>query len=416
MFSFIRNLFKQPEPDTSSLNLSDLKEFFNQQSRDYTKDLNENIEKLKGKIALEIHNTRQNLKVLKNAELRNQNVPIKARQFLDGNRESYVRTVNNLIENISLGNSYDSLFSFSIDFDQKLEDFAKSTTKPYKILQEFLAHESREIALNIKNLDSFSKELKKAIEEKNLGKLKKLKDNILSIDSIKERKNSLLKELAEKQKLKKEKLELKEKLVNLHEEIKSSNEYTDMLSLKELKKRTAIQLDNIESNLFHSFSVINAALRKYARITLKDVDLLENYIDDPVNMLLKDEDLNILELLEGTRKNILNNSIELKDKKKDKTLDEINKLNEEFFKSFKASYSNTKQKMAELDEKISNNNSKAKLAELNEKLENVILSLQNLDGAISSLEQESKKINIENMKIELENQIKDVFGLGISIH
>ena len=159
MFNFLKKFFTKKEIETIKLELKDLKSFFDEKHKEVEKELNSKIAEIRGKIAEEITKTRNNLETLKKAELRNENIPVRAKQFMKGNREAYIRIVNNLVDSINIEDDYNSILKFCDNFNETLLHFTKSTTKAYQVLQEFFANESREIALNIKQFDSLIKRL-----------------------------------------------------------------------------------------------------------------------------------------------------------------------------------------------------------------------------------------------------------------
>ncbi|MFH1641297.1 MAG: hypothetical protein ABIC04_00180 [Nanoarchaeota archaeon] len=415
MFNLFKKFFRNEEPAIQNLELNDLKPFFNEKSKEFTKDLNTKILEIKHSISLEVSKTKSNLEILRNAELRNKNVPVKALQFLDGNKESYIKLVNALLDQIIIENEYDKIQSFCTDFSDKLAQLAKSSGKAYHVLQEFLANESRDIALNIKNLDNMVKNLKKMVDDPILDKIKQLKENILSIKRKTEHKKELAAELEQTSLKLSDTQKLIDNLSRLRNELKDSNEYNELISLIELKKKSLSELDSYKNKVFHSFSVINASLKKYARITIKDTDLLNLYIEDPVEAIIGDKELGIMDLLDGTRKSIVSNGIELKDKKRDKTLQELNSLTKEFFSNFKARYSEIINKIKALKEKIKANDTKEKIEELDVKIETSTQDLNKTKSYLEYLQAELAKIDFDKIKKDLEKKILEIFNVKVLI-
>ena len=128
MFNILRKFFSERESELLQLQLDQLPSFINDKSNEINKDLNQHIADIRTKISSEIGKTKMNLNVLKNAELRNKNIPIRARQFMDGNREAYIRAVNTIIDQIVIDDDYNKVLKFIADFDEKLKTFVKSTS------------------------------------------------------------------------------------------------------------------------------------------------------------------------------------------------------------------------------------------------------------------------------------------------
>ncbi len=412
MFEFIKKLFQSEEIEVKSVSFDKIKDFFNEKAKDITQDLDAAIKGTKEKIELELYRTKNNIEALKKAELRNPNVPMKAKQFLHGNKDAYIKAVNLLIEKIE--SNINNLQSLSQNFD--LDKFAKSTSKAYQVLQEFHANESRDIAINIKNLESNIKSIKKSAEERKLDQIKELREMIVSSESKKNDKAALKKERSEKTAEKHETIAKIENLNRLISDLKESNEYQEYLSLVALRKKSINELDRLKDSVLQSFSIINTGLRKYERITTKDTMLLEDYIKDPIEALTKDIPLKILDLLEGARKSIINNTIDLKDKKKDKTLQEIEKLTKEFFTKFNQEKSILRNKIKDFELRVKKNNSKNKSEELYQKVEDSEDLLKNIENKIEFLSKEIEKIDLDKLKKEIEKKIRKAFDISVSIH
>src|SRR3989338_812786 len=399
MLNFLKKLFKnEPEQTATILKVDELKEFFNTKSKSLTEELNVKIKDLKEKVAREVEKTRENLINLKKAELRNPNIPVRARQIMDGNRESYIRAVSKLINEVEIANSYDAIALFCLTFEQTLHQFAQSTAKAYQVLQEFFAHESMEVALNIKEIDSLIKELGTFVRANKLDGLRSLKDAIIELQNDREYRITLVKKINELDGEMDKARSLISNLTNIQEELHSSNEYTELLSLEEMRRKLIKNIEDEKAKINHSFSVIGAALKKYSRITLKDSDLLDSYVLDPVPSLMRDEQLVIVGLLEGTAKSIHNASIDLKDKKRERILEELQQLDHAFLRGYRRNLKELVKKIKDLDERIQTNHSKAKLDDLAEKIDSSKQKAAKLDEEITFSDKELHKIDVESKK------------------
>lgn len=415
MLNFLKKFFGKKEIEVIKLELKDLKHFFDEKSEKITKELDLKIKETKGKIDNEIGKTRENLDILKKSELRNEKIPLKARQFMDGNRESYIKSVRGLINRISIEEDYEKIGGFCEDFKERLAEFTKSSIKAYRILQEFFANEARDIALNIKNIDLLIKELRLTLKKEKISEIKQLGNEISSIEKKENEKLNLKNRLNELEDEKKRNIDSKKHLEELYKRLKQGDEYKELLILNELNKKSLNNLGELKNNVFHSFSIINTSLKKYFRITVKDVVLLKKYIEYPVLSLVNDDELKILEFLEGTKKNKLNKTIELKERKKNKTLEEIAKLDKKFFVDFKKKYQEIQEKLEDLEKRTKGNKSNEKLENINQKLEDNDKDFKKIESSISHLKSEIEKIDFDKIKKRFEKEIKDVFDEKVSI-
>jgi len=415
MFHFIKKFFKEPEKEQNQVKLSELQDWFNKNSKPIHEMLNKELKEIKEAIALEIKKTNDNLEKLKNAKLMNPNISIREKQFMEGNRDSYIRSVNVLLNAISLEEDHDSILKFSDFFNEKLTQFAKTTAKAYQILQEFFGNETKEIAINIRKLDSMIKQVKQAVISKDMDKIAAIKEEIKNIDKKKFHKIELNKELKQKTKQQENIVNHKNELEKKIQEIKKSEEHDQHRALSELKRKYLDKIEDSNQLITHSFANIDAALKKYERIAFRDFDLISDYRKDPVRTLIKDTQFKIMEILDQTRKNIISGLIELKDTKKERTLKEIEKLTQDYFQDFLAGIGDIKKKMDDVDEQLRLNKSSENLKKLNEDLNRLNYDLEKVSTNVSYLNQEIRNIDFEKIKEKLQKEIKETLKMEVVI-
>jgi len=415
MFNFIKKFFKEPEKEQHELKQSELQDWFNKNSKPIFEQLNQNIKELKEKINLETKNTNQSLDKLKDAKLMNPNITIREKQFMEGNRDSYIRSVNVLINAIHIEDDPDSILKFSDFFNEKLTQFAKSTSKAYQILQQFFGNESNGIALNIRNLDALIKELKQKVISQDIGKINSLKKEIQDLDKKKFHKIELNKELKQKTKQQENLVNHKNDLEKKIQGIKNSEEYNQHRALQELNRKYLDKIDDSNKLITHSFAVIDAALKKYERVAFRDFDLISEYRKEPIKTLIKDTQFKIMEILDQTRKNIIGGTIELKETKKERILKEIEKLTQDYFEDFLSGIGDIKKKMDDVDEQLKSNKSSENLKKLEEDLNKFNHDLEKLNSHIDYLKQEINKIDFDKIKEKLKQEIKEILNLEIVI-
>ena len=192
MLKFLKSIFTKKEIKKEEIALNELENWFNQESKIIFNDLDEKIGEIKSKINQEIKKCIENLEILENTELKNPNIPIRAKQAMEGNREAYIKRINIFLNNSYLNKTnYDEIIDFCNNFSNELNIVAKSTLKSYQILKEFLANESSNVAMNIKNLDNNIKELKNLIINSDLKDIEKIKSGIFDIKPKLNKKNNL---------------------------------------------------------------------------------------------------------------------------------------------------------------------------------------------------------------------------------
>ena len=421
MFEFIKKLFAKEEvlQEEESIKLAELGEWFNAKAEAVHNSLNDNISLVKGKIKDEMGKAKTNLSTLKDAELKNPNIPLRAKQMMEGNRTSYVKIISNFLDNVweevKDEKSYEKLLSFSNNFDHSLDILGKSTTRSYHVIKEFFANEATNVAINIKNVDGLFKELKSAIEDSNISQVDAIKKDIEGIKNKINQKINLEEQLKNKEgeigKLEGE----REVVLKEATDVKNSEEYLSFNKLKEEREKAERDVRLNKEDVFSSFSVVDKALKKYLRVAFEDEKLLSRYIERPISTLLDDEELKIIKILESLEKNLVQDKIELDEKKKNKTLAEIKKMDKEFFNGFLGRYTELNEKLKNIEDRIDKSEVKNKYKELNERLNKADVNLEKTKSIIGILKKGMEKINIEKIKVRLEEGISKAIKVKISI-
>ncbi|MBW2980805.1 hypothetical protein KY360_05305 [Candidatus Woesearchaeota archaeon] len=408
---FIKSIFKEEtkeeiKPETVSIN--ELPNWVYNKSESISSELNDKLNLIKNKIKQEIESTKDNLKKLASAELRNPNITLREKQFMQGNREAYTRRVNIFVDRIVLPNSPKEILSHCTSFDKELQSFGKSTARPYHILQEFFGNESREVALNIKNLDKHMKELRETIKTAGLDRVEKIKEAIEHLVRTIAQKKQYDSEVKQAQKNIEDLKNSKDESEAEIKKFKESNEFLDYEKLKNEKEKAAANLEEHKKQLLHSFAVLERALKKFQRIAFEDEKLIESYIQNPVAALEQDNELRIIGILNKLEHNARNDKLDLKDKKKDKTIAEIRELSKDFFISFLDKYAELKNKFDEINNQLHNNKAEEKLMESNKKIEKIKSDIETKNKDIAYSKQELEKIDISKLKSSLEKEIKNL--------
>ena len=97
MFKFLKNLFTEKKKiEIESVKLDDLNNWFQNKAKLANDSLNLQINSIIERLKQETNDTKENLKLLKEATLKNPNIPQKAIHMMEGNREAYIKKVKNL--------------------------------------------------------------------------------------------------------------------------------------------------------------------------------------------------------------------------------------------------------------------------------------------------------------------------------
>jgi hypothetical protein len=394
---------------SQEISLAKLNEWLRLHTKDRLEILNASIKEIFGQIEETIQNLEQSITLLQNAEITDADkIQPKVKSIVIGHRQNYIRRLTQLINAIKQPAEINHLtaLEFYEKTQQELDNFSQETTKSYYAAQHLFHKQIDEIAKLIKTLDRHTDKIKKLIE----------KSSAVEIDHAQQQIDYLQKQIEKKALLKKELEILNSRLEKAEEstkqaeqklnELLESREYLELQELNGKLARTQEDILAMETQITHLFSPIERPLRKFSKITLEDENIVQAYSEKPSKALLEDKELKIVPLLQNMQKSILSGGIELKDKKKEKSLEIIKKLAPEYLKLIITNYHELEEKQELLEKQIRNNRQEQIKKELEYKIEHSSWIVTKLHQSIEETEKNHQKIDIEKLKAALEQQLK----------
>ncbi|MAG91359.1 hypothetical protein CMO83_01655 [Candidatus Woesearchaeota archaeon] len=423
MLEFLKKIFltdveEEVKKPLTEINLQNLEEWINEKIKPLTEEINQKSKEVLMKVNEEVQRTRFNLEVLENSKLQNPNIPFRAKQYMEGNRKAYMKSINGFLGRMEINNNdYFYLVNFCKEFDELMDVLNKSTLKSYTILQEFFANETIKIAQNLKNFDTLFKELKSALNNDMVVAANKSKEKIQRLIAKTKQKINLdvdFKSLEANVKLANDE---KNKIMEEIDKFNDSEEHKNFLNLQEEKKNKENSFQNDENQILQSFAVLDRPLRKYSHVVFEHEEIVLDYIKHPIEALASDKELKITEVLKNLEKKLNENKLQLDDKKKEKALDEVKKLNKEFIEQFLKKYSTFKSEIENLDNKMKVTRVADKLKELNKKLEEANSTIEKSTKDFEQLKNETAKAEtaVSELKDEVEESIKRIFAESIKV-
>jgi len=379
-------------------------------------NLRTNISQIINKISDEKGKVDKNLEILKNARLQNPKIPERVKTIMEGNRSAFIKKVSFFFNNTDMGyNNHNEILEKCNKIKKDIEILGKGTMRSYQVLNEFFAREAENIAMNIKNVENHSKTIIDLINDSKIMNVDKIKNSIIDIhNKIKLKKEysvGLDIEKKDFQNNKNKKLDIENKI----NEIKSGKDYNNYEKLLEERSNVESKVNDIENLLFHDFSVLEKALKKYAKIAFENEKLIVEYLDRPIITLIKDNELKIVNILDSMKNAIERNELDLDKRKKEKALAKIHELDGVYFTKIKDDFKNAKARLNDIGSKIENDKSKKDLDKLNIELKDVNQNIENLNNKILNLNNEIEKIDIGKLKGDLQNEIYDIVNVKITL-
>lgn len=416
MLKFIRNLLSKKEEPEEKISLDELDSWLGIKAKPIFDDLNIKINETIEKINNEKNKANENLEILKNAQLQNPKIPERVKTIMRGNREGFIKRVSLFFNNIDLKyNNYTELAEKCGNIRNEINDLGKGTARNYHILNEFFAREVEKVAANIKNIENYSKEIIKIINNSKIYTIGRIKSDITDLKNKMKLKESHSMQLESNkndlQNNKNKKIEIE----NMIHGLKSGPDYRSYEKLSEEKEKTEIKIKEIENSLFHDFSVLEKAMKKYAKISFENENFILEYLDSPVIALIKDADFKISGILDNLKNSIERNELGLEEKKKDKSIGKINEMDSVYLAKIKDDFINAGKMLNDLAAEIENSNSRKNLDSLNEELKNIEVNIGKANDEILILSKELEKINIGKLKGGLQKDIIDAVNVKITV-
>lgn len=398
---------KEPLPDIV-IPINQLENWLNQQSSEAILLLDKKLNEIYEQITQEITALKQHTTELQNAQLMNENIVLKAKQIMEGNRESYIKRLEQFISKLDVSNKgYFSAKNLITGFDSELALFLEATQKNYYVLQEFFAHETKAVTNTIQDIGKGIITLKGIIEQSNVDEMYHAKQLLKEIHD----KERLIKEkeqiVAEKKQQVHDLLSLREKVEQKLESLKKSEAFNEFNSLIKKRDRVLKELNEIDKSLYEKFSILDRPLRKYMHSGEYE-KLLAKYQVHAITALIEDETFELLQALEQVKKAIEQDAVALKDKQKEKVLEIISLLTKEELSEIKKNYLLLKAEKQELERRIKTSSLQQDYNELCYKVDHYHTKGKRIIEEINGFEQTMYQAHIDDLQQKLQQTLQNI--------
>lgn len=406
MLGFLKKFFKrEPEFSTEEVELAVLSNWFDEKTQSKIESLNEELKQVNQRISEEVMQAKENLSLLNKAELMNPDIPERAKHFMQGNRDSFSKKVNLFLDRVHAPPAIKDFPVFHSSIQDELKELMQSTARPLQILQEFFAHESGKVMANIGNIGKEIGFFKQSFDNAGLNILDDTKKRIIDFQTKLNLRTSLEKDLETQ---KKELEESEKELSQLRTDVELLQKDKELNLLKDDLKKVQARIEETRERITGPFSVINSALRKYERITYRHRLIVQKYIDSPLDALMHDLHLSILKALHDMELAVMNNRIDLKDKKKDKTLEVLKLLTKEYLGSFLTEYGQHKQEQDKIKRQLEQLDVVVLLQEKKKRMKKLDDNMIDIKRKTDLFSKELEKVDIEELESRLVENLKKI--------
>ncbi len=336
---------------------------------------------------------KQKISALEQAELRNPNIPERAKHYMQGNREQFIKLSNRFADNLFVPKEAPDFSQLDILFQQ----YAQGTARPAAILSEFFGEEVKEIRKSLAETEAKISELKSLqIKKEQLETIQKL---LQQINDIKTEQENVKKQKAEFE----ERLQqLKNKNETLKKEKEALTERPEYIKIKEDVISTAKERQEAEQTITGLFLPLSDPIKKYAH-KMKNENLAK-YAENPLNTLIHDYSLGILKHIQGIKMALTDGQVELKPERVQKALESIKQITRENLSAMIHRYANAKKREADIHHEVAQRPIMKEYEQYAEELKNIKNEIQELENTISKLKPPIEDEAKEQLRQELEKQ------------
>jgi len=344
------------------------------------------------------------LESLEAIDIKSMQVEEKLKGFVLGNRKAYVLSLNTFRRLLEQPEKLDSnsIKNYCNELQEEMTLFSKKTTKNFYIMQNLIGKELEEIRKQLNELTKIIQEMSDKTKKLKLIEeiLSRLKEIYNYIDEKETRESSLVNSEKERDSLLQKEKELKDKI----ESFKKGKVFLELTQLKQKRSELENELYILKNNFNTNFASISRPLRKLAKIYMDK--LLEKYLDLPFETLFKDENLEIVNLLESLKKEM--DAEKIIEKNQDKLLSSLNEMDKEYFENIKNNFKTKEQELIDCNKKIESNTFEKELLEF-------ISDLKKIESKLAEANEKIEKFKEKAITQDIEKIEQDLKKLGFNI-
>ena len=343
-------------------------------------------------------------------------VPTRASRVGLAARDNIMKQVNVLVDKIDIpARDYSDIVNFCRSVDDYIETTLGKSSRSYHQAKYLFPKEVGTVISDIRSIKKLLKKLEDSLDGKKAevrnfdeisGRIQIIKDTTEDIT----RYNSEINDASSKMS------DIQDKINDCTarlEQLSLSKEWSSFVELENELKQTEKERDNIETSVVELFMPLGKALNRMKKqstsgrhtLSKKQMELLDACLKNPISADAADIDdflTEVCRLIEG-------GTLGLRDKKRDKILDQI-KYIVESFASKKEVYENLSSRIADIEHKIADLTISETKTTLEKQLAENTRKLTQLEDKLENLKEELeiRSEELENQKKELSDAINSI--------
>ncbi len=396
---------KKEKPKKQKVKISEFDEWFSDNASDFLKECNDDVLGIAEEIEESIKECFGELKNFENAELMNENITLKEKQFMEGNRLAYAKKLKDFLARIKPPKDAEKLKSYIGEYQLHVAEFVKGSARALAISANFFESDLKNINKILSQIESSIKQMAELFEGGKYVSLLEAKEKAFELQRLmaeEEKLTALAEKLdSELGSLKKQKVEEEQKVENF----RKSEKFGDLKKLNDSLAEHEKEKKILDAGFIDNFMQIDKALKKFAK--LDDEKLINEYLENPVTAVVADSDWKIVGIIDRLKDALDKSQIELEDKKKEKIAEKIKQMNRDFFTNFLIQHNGIELKLNELKRAISKNNSNSELSDLQYKAEHVVSRIKHTMEQLGKTNQQIEKLPVVETKEILQDELQN---------
>ncbi len=383
--NWLKNLFRQKK------SIDEVKQWLQQEQEKQQQEQKQATDTLAHEFPELLTNVRKAVVDLEHAELRNPNIPERAKHFMQGNRDQFIKLTRKFTDNLAVPKEAPDFSQNDLLFQQ----YAQNTARPAAILSEFFGEEVKNVKKSFADTESKLTELKQL--QINKEQYAAIKEIIRQIETVKQERETTEKQ---KQEFEAQLQQLKNKHESLKKEKETFTSKPEYIAVKEDIVNTARERQESEQAITNIFLPLSDAIKKFAHGTKNEK--LAKYADNPLNALVHDYALGILKHVPDIKKAIDAGQLELKPERVQKALDALKQVTKENLGGMIHRYANAKKRETDIHHDVAQRPIMKEYEQYAEDIKKTSEEVKQLEATIAKLKIPTDEELKEMLKQELE--------------
>lgn len=393
--------------------LAELPTWFAEQAQPYLMKVDAQKKDILENIAQQQQETQDKVKGLAAATLHNDNIPVKERQVMEGNRESYIRRISQFLGELSEPISDPVLFVERTRAE--LNSVKEAVQKPSAVLRHFFNDEVYGIGKGLEQIAALVAQLDDALHHR----------HITEISGITAEINSLLEQVQQLHAAEETLAKIDQRISEKQKEItgvvmaiaakEQSSSYKEYHRIHVEAYKIREQTTETRQEIVRLFSSAQDALDKEAHLSPASRMLIGQYSADALEAAIHDYQLHIVPIVRSAETHVRDGSIELKESKKEKLLHHLATITSEKISSLLNEYNSFIVELRQLETRLTHYTIIHEIETLQQQkalFENDLMQLSQEKVRAAEL---ISQTNILKIKKNVKNRIDDFLGIDLTI-